>query len=412
MADQRIRTVRDNDLDALFYAALAPAGDQDPAPLYRQLREAAPVLLTAEGVLVLSAFSPCEAALRHPALGKGADLMAFEFTSASSDNLERLLGRVRASMVFSNPPDHTRLRRAVAAAFTTAQVEALGPAVRQRVAGLLAGLRPGVASDFVPEVARRLPLQVIADLLGLPEDDVELFQPWAADFSAVLSAEASADALERAALAETAFVEYLTAWLTDRREHLRDGVLMRLVHSHDEQRLTLEEMVSSAILLFGAGFETTANLLGNGLRLVFEQEGLWERWRSGGVDTVRAVEEMLRCDAPVPVDGRSVLEPVTFAGVDLVPGQTVVTLLAAANRDPGRFKDPDRFDVGREGPGHLSFASGIHYCLGTHLARLEAVTVFSEMVRRFSAVEPAGAPRRRPGLALRGHSSLPVTVRA
>ncbi len=396
--------------EEIFFAALLDATADDLRPSYHALRDRAPALLTGDGMLVLSGHSGCDAALRHRDLGKGEDMLGFQFTGLPEEQLRELMGRVEKSMIFANPPDHTRLRRLVSSAFTGRHVQALRDGVRGRTELLLDRLAEDTGADFMTTVALPLPLAVIADLLGVPESDREAVLPWARDISAFISPGAGPDALARATAAETAIVAYMTELLDHKRRHPGDDLLTRLAASRDDDALEQDEMISTAILLFGAGFETTTNLLGNGLNALLDNPDQLARLRADLSLMPTAIEEFLRYDGPVQVDARTVLEPTTLHGVDLSPGQTVITLLGAANHDPNRFADPDRLDVSRTDNPHLSFAIGIHFCLGAHLARLEAEIVLTRLLERFSHLERASAPLRRPGLALRGFASYPLHV--
>ncbi|MCW2912795.1 MAG: Cytochrome [Actinomycetia bacterium] len=397
--------------EQLFYNVMLDPTSDDPYAGYRRLREAAPALLTADGTLVLSGHAECDAALRHRSLGKGQDMLGFQFTDIPEDQLRRVLDRVQSSMVFANPPDHTRLRRLVSSAFTSRHVEALRDTVTARTDLLLDHLAAEPGADFMTTVAFALPIGVIADLLGVPESDWPSVTPWARDLAALLSPGADADALSRASAAEAALVAYLTGLLADKRRTPADDLLSRLATSHADDSLSEDEMISTAILLFGAGFETTTNLLGNGLHALLAHPGQFTRLYADPGLIPAAVEELLRYDSPVQVDARTVLEPATLAGTELAPGQMVITLLGAANHDPARFTDPDALDVGRVDNPHLAFAAGIHFCLGAHLTRLEGEVVFTRLLTRFSSIDAAGEPQRRPGLALRGYARMPVTVR-
>ncbi|MGI8332678.1 cytochrome P450 [Actinomadura scrupuli] len=398
--------------ERLFFEIMLDSASDDPYTGYRRLREAAPVLLTADGTLVLSGHAECDAALRHRSLGKGAEMLGFQVTEIPDDRLRPMMDQVRGSMVLVNPPDHTRLRRLVSSAFTGRHVEALRQAVTARTDRLLDRLAAEPGADFMTLVALPLPLNVIADLLGVPEADRAALVPWARTFGVMLSADNDAEALTRAGTAVAEFTGYLSDLLAHKRRVPGDDLLSRLAASHAADALDEEETISTAILLFGAGFETTTNLLGNGLHALIrhpEQLALLRR-EPGLIPT--AVEELLRYDTPVQLDARTVMEPAVLAGTELVPGQMVITLLGAANHDPARFADPCRLDVTRADNPHLAFASGIHFCLGAHLARLEAHVVLQRLVTRFTTLALDGAPRRRPGLALRGYAHLPITTGA
>ncbi|GAA3207337.1 cytochrome P450 [Actinocorallia longicatena] len=400
----------DPEAELLFYAALGDPTAENLRPAYHALRDRAPALLLEDGTLVLSGHAGCDAALRHRALGKGSDMLGFQFTGLPPERLEELMSNVADSMIFANPPDHTRLRRLVSSAFTGRHVQELRGAVRERTAALLDRLADGPGTDFMTTVALPLPLNVIGDLLGIPDSDRAVVLPLAGSIGAVVSPDSTPEALADAVEATRAITDYITDLLAHKRLHPGDDLLSRLARSAEEDALRPEEVVSTAILLFGAGFETTTNLLGNGLHALLDNPAELAALRADRSLMPTAIEELLRYDGTVQIDARTVLEPAVLQGVNLEPGTMVITLLGAANHDPARFTDPDRLDLSRTDNPHLSFAIGIHFCLGAHLARLEADIVFTQLLDRFPHLERTTPPTRRSGLALRGFTHYPLTT--
>jgi len=397
--------------EELFVSILLGGEGADPYPAYHRLRAAAPVLPLQAGAVALTRYEDCDAALRHRGLGKASDPLAARAISGVRDEeTRRELDWMRRTMLFSNPPDHTRLRRLVSSAFTVRHVDELHGAISSRADRLLAGLAGQSAADFMSAVALPLPVNVIADLLGVPEADREGFIPLVHDVTALLEPLIGGDTLARALTAQAELRAYFAGLLADKRRKPAADLLSRLAASRDEDKLDDDEMIAAAILLFGAGFETTTNLLGNGMRALLENPAQLELLRARPEAVGSAVEEMLRYDSPIQLDGRTTLEPVTLAGTELPADHVVITMLGAANRDPGRFTDPDRFDVTRDQGPHLAFAAGIHFCLGAHLARLEASVVFGRLLAQFRRIELAADPEPRPGLNPHGLSRLPVTV--
>jgi cytochrome P450 len=205
--------------------------------------------------------------------------------------------------------------------------------------------------------------------------------------------------------------QYMAQLLAERRRQPREDLLTGLVQAREsDDRLTEEEIIATALVLFGAGFETTTNLIGNGLLALLRHPDQLAVLRADRSLIPQAVEELLRWDSPVQLDGRLVLEPAEVAGEELVPGQFVMMLLGGANRDPARFAEPESFDVRRADAGPISFGTGIHHCLGAGLARLEGVEVFGQLLDRFSSIELAGEPTWRPHMVLRGLEQLPISV--
>lgn len=221
---------------------------------------------------------------------------------------------------------------------------------------------------------------------------------------------ANVEALTAACEAEDHLATYFADLLAVKRARPADDLLSRLAVAHGDDVLDDNECVGTAILLFAAGFETTTNLIGNGVAALLAHPDQMRQLRARPELASNAVEELLRYDSPVQTNGRTVLEPTRLAGVDLHPGQVVLTLLGAANRDPDRFCDPDRLDITRTGVPPLSFGAGIHFCLGAPLARLEGSILFPLLVARFPGLGLVEQPRWRTGLSFRGLSSLKVAT--
>lgn len=406
--------------DALLMELFSqPQAREDPYPVYRQLREAAPVHRSSFGPVVLSRYHDCVQALRDHRLGKGeatSGLVPGGDSSAGDVDAElrdAFFERAGNTMLFVNPPDHTRLRRLVSRAFTPGRVEALKPQVARMVSDILDRMADEGETDAMAALAFPLPVAVIGDLVGVPAEDRAAFQPLVRDAVRALDFSADPDAVRQAFVAQDRMGEYMSGLIAERRKHPTDDLLSGLIDARDRgDALTEDEMVATAILLFAAGFETTTNLIGNGLLALLQHPVELRRLRDLPILLGTAVEELLRWDAPVQLDARTVLEPAEIAGEALEPGDFVITLLGAANRDPQRFADPELFDVGRSDNTPLSFASGIHYCLGAGLARMEAATVFGQLLARFGEIRLADRPERRDNLTLRGLATLPVEVRA
>jgi cytochrome P450 len=320
----------------------------------------------------------------------------------------------RHNMLLSDPPDHTRLRRLVARSFTPRQVERLRPAIHDLVDGLLGAMAERGEVEFMSEFALPLPMAVIGELVGVPTADRSGLQPHvraAAKSIEPVLAEEETDA----ALAAIAFLgEYFTALLEERRRQPRDDLLSGLAQARErDDRLTDEEIISTAILLFAAGFETTTNLLGNGLLALLTHPDQLAHWRDDPGVAPSAVEELLRFDSPVQFNVRCALEPADLLGEPLERGNRIVVLQGAANRDPARFERPDELDLRRRDNIPMSFGWGVHHCLGAPLARMEGEIVFTALVARLPTLELlTGEPRWRQSFTLRGLLELPLRVSA
>lgn len=400
----------DAEAEQLFYTIMMQPVE-DPYPLYHQLRDTAPALLTGDGTLVLSRHSDCNAALRNRSLGKGDEWLKLQLKDVSKDDLRGVMELMQQSMILTNPPQHTRLRRIVSSAFTGRHVEALRDGVTRRVDGLLDRLAQRPGADLMTELAMPLPVSTIGDLLGIPEADRAELVPVIHELGLLMEPASGPAEINRGVAAQTHLATYLGGLIAERQQRPQDDLLSRLASTSDDA-LDRTETIATALLLFGAGNTPTANLIGNGLDALFRFPESRRRLTEDPGLLPSAVDEMLRFDSPSQFDVFTVLEPHSFAGTDLKPGQGVMMMLGAANHDLERFDDPDAFDVARKENGHLSFAAGIHHCLGAHLARLQAEVVFGRLLARFPKAEPAAAAVRHPGLGNRGFDSIPVNLAA
>lgn len=381
----------------------------DPYPLMRELRETAPVFRTASGdQWVLTRYEDSRAMLRDPRFGSvepGGQTSPITPAAASGEE------RVR-SMLFLNPPDHTRIRSLVSRAFTPRRVEGMRDSITDLTAEVLDPLAEASGGDLMDQLAFPLPANVISELVGVPREDRDWLRPLVADLSATLEPLTSEEVQRKAAESGQVVREYLNELIADRRADPRDDLLSGLIAASDgEDRLSQEEVVVTTLLIYAAGFETTTNLIGNMVLTLLRHPDQLARIRADRSLVPSAVEEVLRFESPVQLDGRTALEPAEIAGHRVEEGQGVMTLLGAANRDPSVISDPDVFDVGRSDIPLLSFGSGIHYCLGASLARLEGQIVLSQLLDRFDRWELAEAdPPWRNRLTLRGLERLPVVL--
>ncbi|HEY3238147.1 MAG TPA: cytochrome P450 [Acidimicrobiia bacterium] len=395
-------------------------GRADPYPLYRALHELAPFHRhDADGMWYAVRYETCRNLLRDPRLGHDEEKL-FRRPGMTEAQLERMRHRMEKrrrrgfSMLTENPPDHTRIRRLVSRAFTTPRVESL----RDRVAGLvderLDELAEAGEVDVMQTLAFPLPVTVIGELVGVPESERERFRPLITEGMLADRPDATEEEMAKAEANFEELEQFFTDLIVARRATPEDDLLSALIAVRDEEdgRLDDDELRSTVFLLFFAGFVTTTNVIGNGLLALFRHPAEMDRLWADGSLVETAVEEILRFDGPVPFVLRDVLEPleVEDEGVALDKGDHVVMMLAAANRDPERFPDPDRLDVGRRDSQPLSFGWGIHHCLGAPLARLEAQMVFARLRERFAGMELLDPDPPRVVSFLRGLRSLQVRV--
>ncbi|HEY2959659.1 MAG TPA: cytochrome P450 [Actinomycetota bacterium] len=401
--------------DTLAFNPFLPEVHEDPYPLYRRLRQADPVHRSELGFWVLTRHADVLALLRDPRTSRDPRRSERVEALRSSVEVGRLLDEEEAapSMLFVDPPDHTRLRTLVNKAFTPAAVERLRPRVEQVVDGLLDRVAGAGAMDVVEDLAYPLPVTVICDLFGVPEADRDRFRGWSRAFVHLLDPLVAEDAMERALQARLALRGYLRELVAQRRAHPADDLLTALIAAEDQgQALSEAELVSMCVLLLVAGHETTVNLIANGTLALLRQPRALARLAADPSLAGSAVEELLRHDAPVQFTSRHALADFEIDGHAVRTGETVVGILGAANRDPAVFPDPDELDLGRKPNRHVAFGGGIHFCLGATLARTEAGIAIPALLGRLPGLELAGAPVRRDTVTLRGLSSLPVTFRA
>ncbi|MEY2589149.1 MAG: pimeloyl-[acyl-carrier protein] synthase [Acidimicrobiaceae bacterium] len=389
-----------------------PQNKRDPHPLYHRLRSEAPAWLDpVDGELILTRWEDCEAVLRDPRWSSDP-----AHSTRGAEDMRGAIGDAGVrTLLFMDPPDHTRLRRLVSKAFTPRAVEQLRGHVGEIFDDLMSGWSGEAPFEVMTGLAYQLPVIVICELLGVPVDDRHQMEGWSSDASRLLDfAQIDEATAMKGMFAAMSFINYFNGLFEARRAEPQDDLLTELIKAEEDgDKLTEEELRSIVLLLFVAGHETTMNLIGNGLFAMLSNRDEWERLVADPSLIPTAVEEVLRYDGPVHITGRIATTELEIAGHVLPKGGQVVTLLAAANRDPEKFPDPDRFDVGRTDNHHLTFSHGIHYCLGAALARLEGQVVFDRLVQRYPDLRlavDAEDIEYREHFVLRGLKALPVSL--
>jgi len=401
--------------DALLAELVAtPEGRADPYPRYAKLRSVAPVHHSAFGFWALSRYDDCQQILRHPGVGK--DFSNAPGTAGLSDEQRAAQERFRnerTNMLTTDPPDHTRLRGLVTRAFTPRTVEALRPRIVSLVDELLDDFDPE-AVDVMDALAFPLPVTVIGEMLGVPPEDRPGLRPLVRAVTAVLELTITPEAMAGATAASAELEEYFAGLAAERRAHPRDDLLTKLIEAEDKgDQLSEAELISTVILLFAAGFETTTHLIGNGLLALLRNPDELARLRADRALLRPAVEELLRYDSPVQIAVRTAYEDLSIGGHHIEKGNLLLAMLGAANHDPARFQDPERLDVGRDEGPPMSFGGGIHFCLGAALARLEGQIVVDRLIDRFGTWELVGdQATHRDSLTLRGLVDLRVRFSA
>jgi cytochrome P450 len=391
-------------LDAADFLDLAdPAVVADPYPSLAALRARAPLAWHGRmGTWLATGHAEAGAVLRDRRLGRifaprtpEADWGTFNWLHADS-------------ILDSEPPKHTRLRRLVAGAFGRGHVQRLAPRIEELAAGLAHELPDG-PFDVIEAYAEPLPVLVIAELLGFPEADRHLLRPWSQAIVKMYEVDRTGPQEQAAQAAAGEFAAYVEELAARRAKAPGEDLLTDLVQARDgSDKLSAHELVATAVLLLNAGHEASVNGFGNGLHswLTATYRPVVDIGDMAAVD--RLVEEFLRHDSPLHLFERTAKEPADVAGVHLEPGDKVAALLGAANRDPAVFADPDRFDPTRAPNPHLAFGAGIHFCIGAPLARLELAISVRTLLGRFPRLEVVDTVRR-PTFVLRGFERLEVS---
>jgi cytochrome P450 len=318
---------------------------------------------------------------------------------------------IRDGILDMEPPDHTRVRRLVAKAFTPRRVAELRPVVQRITDRLVDDIAGAGEVDLIATVAEPLPVTVIAEMLGIPEADRHHLRPWSAEICRMYELAPTEEDARAASAAAVEFSGYLRGLIRERRAQPTEDLISGLVHVLDEgDRLTEDEMIGTCVLLLNAGHEATVNSTGIGWWSLFRHPGQLRKLREDHAFVPAAVEELLRFDTPLQMFERWVLEDVEIAGVSVGRGQELALLFGSANRDPAVFERPDELDITRAPNPHMTFGAGIHFCLGAPLGRVELTTSLSTLLRRFPDMELVEEPRWKPNYVIRGLEEIRVRV--
>jgi len=390
--------------------ALPPSFYENPYPTYRALREQAPVKRMPDGSLFLTRWADLDRVYRDTETFSSDKHVEF----APKYGATPLFAHHTTSLVFNDPPLHTRVRRLIMGALTPRAIAGMEPALVALVDRLLDAMAERGTVDLIEDYAAAIPVEVIGNLLDVPHEERGPLRGWSLAILGALEPVVTSAMAARGNAAVVEFLDYLRGLVARRRAMPGDpqtDVLTRLIQGENGERLSEAELLHNCIFLLNAGHETTTNLIGNALHALWDWPEEKRRLLDDPSLVRSAVEEVLRFESSNQLGNRIVVRDGEIAGV-AVPAGTLVTLcIGAANRDPAQFAEPERFDVGRAPNRHLAFGTGAHQCAGLALARLEGRVALSRFLARFPEYAPAGAPVRGMRARFRGFASLPARLR-
>lgn len=406
--------------DDLFAQVLDPANRADPFPIYERIRRN-PVSRQRDGKYVVSSHAAIRSLLFDPRLSS-EDLPPSRRPKTGNPLKDWVVNRIKdritnahRPLIFRDPPAHDTLRGFVMQEFTSDRVRGLHGRVAQLVDDLIDKCRGRDEVCLVEDLSYPLPVAVICDMLGVPEEDEPQFQEWASKLATALEPDARESGGDRDEIVKNfdAISAHMRKLIKERRRNPADDMLSGLIARSDKAKDGMDQfdLISTAILLLIAGHETTVNLITNGMLTLLRHPHELDRLRADPERAPRVIEELLRYEPPVHFRTRKALGDIEVAGVAIPTGAQVILLFAAGNRDPERFDDPDRFDPDRTDVQHFGFGGGLHYCAGAPLARMETevalVTVCKRLIEPRLAADP---PPYRPGASLRGPKTLGIAV--
>jgi cytochrome P450 len=388
-----------------------PAGfHEDPYPIYRALREHAPIKLMPDGSYFLTRYDDLIAIYKNPKVFSSDKQR--EFKPKYGDSL--LYEHHTTSLVFSDPPLHTRVRKLISGALTPRAIAGMEPSLIRLVDQLLDQLQDQARPDLIERFASAIPVEVIGNLLDVPMQDRGPLRAWSLAILGALEPALSPEAMAAGNLAVKEFIEYLSELIAHRRQHPGNpdtDVLTRLIEGEaDGEKLSMKELLHNCIFLLNAGHETTTNLIGNGLMVLHDYPDQRERLLQSPELIKPCVEEVLRYESSNQLGNRITTEPTQIDDLTLAPHSRITLCIGAANRDPSQFEHPEQFDIARQPNRHLAFASGTHACVGMSLARLEGQIALSRFVARYPHYQ-IDKPVRSPRVRFRGFAQLPAMLR-
>ncbi|MGH3856842.1 MAG: cytochrome P450 [Pseudonocardiaceae bacterium] len=399
----------DSGFDEIILALTTPEFRQDPYPLYARMRRDHPVYRSSRGIWYLTRYVDVEAALRDPRLSVDRERVtrALAAQQGALQRFSRLTQRLGRVMTNTDPPEHARLRKLVTKAFTPRRVQGLRPRIQAIVDELLdAAIATGPIMDLIATLASPLPATVTCELFGIPHRDRECVRSWFRRLREPITAENFVSVELMVEQVES----YLAELIRGRRADPADDLISALVAAQErDDQLTDEELLATCFMLVAAGDEASANLIGNGTLALLRHPDQLHRLERDPTLIRSAVDELVRYDSPSQIIIRVVAHAAEIGGQALAEGDLVHLVLAATNRDPDRFPDPDQLDLGRCDNRHLSFGNGPHFCLGAALARLQGEIVIGTLTRRLPALRlNTETVQWRPNPMVRGLFCLPL----
>ncbi len=382
----------------------------DPYPTYRELRERDPIHRCADGSWLLTRYADLDRIYRDRRAFSSDKRIAFAPTLGVGSPLYE---HHTTSLVFNDPPYHTRIRRAIVAALTPRLVRDMAPQVTALVDRLLESIAEKGEFDAIGDFAAAIPVEVIGNLLSVPREEREPLREWSLAILGGLEPNLTPQAKRRGDAAVSEFLDYLRELVSRRRPNAaqEQDMLARLIREEQAaEPISERELLHNCVFLLNAGHETTTNLIGNALALLLQHPGELNRLRRHPELINGAIEECLRCESPNQLGNRLVVEPVQIGETSLEAGSYLHLCIGAANRDPEAFADPDRFDIARVPNPHLAFAAGSHACAGMSVARLEGQIAVQRIVERFPALRLKGPGTRSQRVRFRGFLSLPLAI--
>lgn len=378
-----------------FFNAYNSSIHQDPYPFYRKMLQNHPAYYMKErNTWIISKHEHVQFILKSPTFIRERSKLDLEPVAVDPPRWRNINELVQDWMLFCDPPTHTRLRSHVAYAFTPKTLEQSKPRIQSIAENLAADMQKETNPEIIRDFAFPLPVIVIADMLGVPAEDRDVFKKWSNSLAKLLDVTfLSEEQLDEGDLAAAEIRNYFRELVKERKNNPKKDIISQLIHvQNNEDQLSEEELINNCILLLVAGHETTVNLIGNGMKLFLEHPESYKLLSLQAELIPSAVEEILRYESPVQFTNRTAGEDILLGDTLVERGQEVLVSLGAANRDPDVFTDPEQFDITRKKNRHLSFAAGPHFCIGAPLARLEAVTAFQVLSKQYPALKKSGPP--------------------